>query len=326
MNKKLSTILVVIVVIMGLVGVLLLLRGQEDTWLCQNGQWVKHGNPARPQPTTPCPAFGKNYWLCQDGQWVAVGSPTTPEPITGCGQIEQPAEIIVTSPQANQIISSPLNIQGQAKGSWYFEASAPVKLLDGQGKELAVSYIQAQGDWMTENYVPFTAQLTYQAVATSSGFLVFNNDNPSGLPENSKEFKVPVIISSTETIKIKVYFNNDELDPEFFCYKVFPVEREIVKTPAVARAVLEELLKGATEQEKVQGYISNINPGVKIQKLTIEQGVAKVDFDETLERAVGGSCRVAAIRAQIAQTLEQFPTVEQVIISIDGRTEDILQP
>ena len=26
----------------------------EDTWLCRNGQWVKHGNPAAPAPSRPC--------------------------------------------------------------------------------------------------------------------------------------------------------------------------------------------------------------------------------------------------------------------------------
>jgi len=45
-----------------------------------------------------------------------------------------------------------------------------------------------------------------------------------------------------------------------------------------------------------------------------------------LEEAVGGSCRVTAIRSQIEQTLKQFSTVQSVIISIDNRTEDILQP
>jgi len=129
-----------------------------------------------------------------------------------------------------------------------------------------------------------------------------------------------------ETIKVKVYFNNDEMDPEFSCNKVFPVEREIPKTQAVARAGLEELLKGSTEEEKEQGFFTSINPGVKIQSLVIENGLAKVDFDEQLEFQVGGSCRVAAIRAQITETLKQFSTVNSVIISIDGRTEDILQP
>ena len=31
-----------------------LLCGDEDTWLCQNNQWVKHGNPSAPMPTTAC--------------------------------------------------------------------------------------------------------------------------------------------------------------------------------------------------------------------------------------------------------------------------------
>ena len=129
-----------------------------------------------------------------------------------------------------------------------------------------------------------------------------------------------------KTLKVKVYFNNNKLDPEFSCNKVFPVEREVSKTQAVARAALEELLKGSSEKEKVEGFFTSINPGVKIQSLVIENGTVKVDFDEQLEFQVGGSCRVAAIRAQITQTLKQFPTVNSVIISIDGRTEDILQP
>ena len=133
-------------------------------------------------------------------------------------------------------------------------------------------------------------------------------------------------VAQVETTKIKIYFNNSKLDPEFTCVKVFPVEREIPKTAAVARAAVEELLKGPTEQEKAQNYITNINPGVKIQKLVIENGIAKIDFDAEMERAVGGSCRVGAIRSQITQTLKQFSNVKEVAISIDGRIEDALQP
>ncbi len=129
-----------------------------------------------------------------------------------------------------------------------------------------------------------------------------------------------------ETMKAEVYFNNNKLDPEFSCNKVFPAEREIKKTQGVARAALEELLKGPTEEEKTEGFFTSINSGVKIQKLSIVEGMATVDFDEQLEFQVGGSCRVSAIRAQITETLKQFPTIENVIISIDDRTEDILQP
>jgi spore germination protein GerM len=116
------------------------------------------------------------------------------------------------------------------------------------------------------------------------------------------------------------------LDPEVSCIKVFPVRRQIGQTRAVARAALQELLQGPTPAERAAGYYTNINPGVVIQKLSVKNGVARVDFNKTLEYRVGGSCRTGAIIAQITRTLKQFPTVTRVIISINGRTEDILQP
>lgn len=29
----------------------------EDTWICVNGEWVKHGFPFAPKPKNPCPGF-----------------------------------------------------------------------------------------------------------------------------------------------------------------------------------------------------------------------------------------------------------------------------
>ena len=254
-------------------------------------------------------------------------------------ELEKSDLIKVSSPRPNQTIESPLSISGEARGFWFFEADFPVKLFDDNDFLLGVIPAQALGDpegeqapygasWMTEDFVPFSATLSFAVPSTSKGRLFLEKDNPSGLPENADELRIPVYFDKTVqgTITLKVFFNNDELDPEFSCNKVFPVEREVSKTQAVARASLEELLKGPTESEKDQGFFTNINPGVKIQSLNIENGVAKVDFDEQLEFQVGGSCRVAAISAQIRETLKQFPTVESVIISINGRTEDILQP
>lgn len=129
-----------------------------------------------------------------------------------------------------------------------------------------------------------------------------------------------------ETMTVRAYFNNSEMDPEFSCNKVFPVERTVSKTQAVGRAALEELLKGTTEEEEALGFFTSLNSGVEIEKLEIKDGTAYVEFSEQLEFQVGGSCRVSAIRAQITETLRQFPTVDEVVISIGGRYEDILQP
>lgn len=46
-------ILVSILIILLLI-VRFIIGGDEDTWLCDNGQWIKHGNPTAAQPTTGC--------------------------------------------------------------------------------------------------------------------------------------------------------------------------------------------------------------------------------------------------------------------------------
>ncbi|MDP1719053.1 MAG: Gmad2 immunoglobulin-like domain-containing protein [bacterium] len=100
--------------------------------------------------------------------------------------------IRVTSPTANQIVQSPLIISGTARGYWFFEASFPVKLLDGNGVPIAVVPAQAKDDWMTENFVPFSATLEFTAPTTGTGTLILEKDNPSGLPEHADEIRVPI--------------------------------------------------------------------------------------------------------------------------------------
>jgi spore germination protein GerM len=290
--KAIVIILLIVIVILGI----RFLSGSEDAWICQDGQWVKHGNPGAAMPTSLC------------------------------GDQKQTGEVLVATPWPNQIINSPLIVEGSAIGNWYFEARFPIELIDDQGKILGQSHVQAQSDWMTENMVLFKGEINYQVAATTTGKLVLRNDNPSGLPQNKKKFEIPVVISPSQTMAVKAFFSNNFLDPEVSCNKVFAVERLVLKTAAVAREALEQLLAGPSEQEKIQGYYTSINSGVLIQKLTIVDGIAKVDFNETLEKNAGGSCRVSAIGAQIIETLKQFSTVKDVVISINDRTEDVLQP
>lgn len=102
------------------------------------------------------------------------------------------ADIRVASPTANALITSPLAVTGEARGTWYFEASFPVALLDANRNEIVVVPAQAQGEWMTENFVPFMATLNFTPPTTDTGFVVFKKDNPSGLPEHDASVEVPV--------------------------------------------------------------------------------------------------------------------------------------
>jgi len=248
-------------------------------------------------------------------------------------ELEKTDLIKITNPRPNQVIENPILISGEAKGFWFFEASFPVKIFDENDFLLGIVPAQALGEWMTEDFVPFSAILSFSSPSTPKGKLVLEKDNPSGLQGQSDQLIVPVYFgemaeTAKELMTTKIFLNDSRFanEPYFDCSRTIAVERQVPKTQAVARAALEALLRGATEEEKSQGFLSNINPGVRIQKLTIKDGKAEVDFNPQLEYQVGGSCWVAAIRAQITETLKQFPTVETVIISIDGRTEDILQP
>ncbi len=103
-------------------------------------------------------------------------------------------KIKVTIPLPDEAVKSPLTVSGEARGTWYFEASFPIELVDTNGKRLAVTPAQAQSDWMTENFVPFTATLTWSSTSTTatSGVLILHKDNPSGLPEHDEELRIPV--------------------------------------------------------------------------------------------------------------------------------------
>lgn len=92
-------------------------------------------------------------------------------------------------------ISSPLSISGEARGTWYFEASFPIVLTDLNGNVIAQHYAEAQSEWMTEDFVPFKATLEFKKPAsTTKAILILKKDNPSGLPEHEDEIKVPVIL------------------------------------------------------------------------------------------------------------------------------------
>lgn len=100
--------------------------------------------------------------------------------------------LMVDFPLPGDAVSSPLTVFGSARGAWYFEASFPVKIYDSNGKLLGSVAAQAQGDWMTAEYVPFTARLTFATPSTSTGVLVLQKDNPSGLPEYANELRIPI--------------------------------------------------------------------------------------------------------------------------------------
>jgi hypothetical protein len=55
MKKILIYIGLSIFILAAILGFLrMVVGGGEDTWICVEGEWVKHGVPSAPKPETPC--------------------------------------------------------------------------------------------------------------------------------------------------------------------------------------------------------------------------------------------------------------------------------
>ncbi|RJQ33758.1 hypothetical protein C4568_03855 [Candidatus Parcubacteria bacterium] len=235
--------------------------------------------------------------------------------------------IVVDAPLPNVTVESPLTITGKARGGWFFEASFPVKMLDANGNELAIAPAQAQGEWMTSEYVPFKAQLAFGAPSTPTGTLVLEKDNPSGLPEHANELRIPIRFAATEAggTPIKLYFYNANLDDSQCTEKgIVAVDRIIPKTETPLKDSIELLLLGRpTAPEAQTGLMSEFPAyGALLKSATIVNGVATLTFDDPNNSLGGGSCRVSVMRAQIEATAKQFSSVQSVRIE----PEEILQP
>lgn len=128
-----------------------------------------------------------------DGRTFVRELEVTPLPSDTAVYIHSKSDLItVNSPKPLAEVSSPVTITGQARGSWYFEASFPVTIEDANGNVLGAAPAQAQGDWMTERFVPFEATLTFSAPPTATGTLILKKDNPSGLPEHADQLRIPI--------------------------------------------------------------------------------------------------------------------------------------
>jgi len=141
---------------------------------------VGAGNPVMESYPRQCQSGGKTF-------------------VEDIGNVLQKADLIyLDNPRPGQTISSPLVISGQAHNTWFFEASFPVLLTDWDGKIIAQGIAQAKSDWMTTEFVPFEATLSFvvdKNVYSNKGSLILRKDNPSGLSIYDDALEIPVMFN-----------------------------------------------------------------------------------------------------------------------------------
>ena len=295
MNQKIiSVALLVLTVVGGLIFVRFLTP--EDDWICVDGRWARHGNPSAPMPDEQCP---------------------------GAENVKKEVNITVDSPKAAETVGRHLIIKGSAR---VFENQFNWKVLDAdKGIELksGTAYANAAdaglfGLFEIETILPEadTAKIIFQA---------FDYSAKDGSVQDLVE--VPLNFDNKLNDAYEVYFSNNNLDPQITCVRVFPVIRPAGAGALNIKSALEILLQGPSAGEKEAGYFTNIPENVKVKSVQKTGNAVKVDFSSDIEKGMGGSCRVGAVRSQIYWTVINFDkTARSVIISVEGEAETALQP
>jgi hypothetical protein len=159
--KKGTKIAVVSLVIVFLVlAVRFISGGPEDSWTYENENLVQHGNPAE--------KFSYNNASSDN--------------------------ITVNLPYPGAVVGKEFSVIGKARGTWFFEASFPVQVLDKDGNVLFATPAQAQSDWMTENFVSFKADIQIPQSYIGPATLILEKDNPSGILSKDASISFPINI------------------------------------------------------------------------------------------------------------------------------------
>ncbi len=148
-------------------------------------------NVLPPSETEDIVACTMDAKICPDGSAVGRTAPNCE--FAPCPPFE--AGVVVGSPLPMSSITSPVTISGTARGNWFFEGSFPISIVNWDGLIIGEGIAQAQGEWMTEDFIPFTATISYTpATGTpyNTGAIILKKDNPSGLPENDASIEIPI--------------------------------------------------------------------------------------------------------------------------------------
>lgn len=260
------------------------------------------------------------FFLLNNKKWFKNIDFSTKKSIEICNsQLIKNNSIQIFNLFSNKTIESPLFIDGQAIGPWYFEGSFPVFLYDSNGKEVASGIAMAKSDWMTENPVPFEVTLNFIVPETEKGTLIFKKDNPSGLPENDDEVVIPIKFSNKIQL-IKLYYYNEiedkKINPNISCSEEFvlPVERKVFLSKTPIKDSINLLLQGIiSENEKNLGFSSEFPlDNFELIGTNLKNGILVLEFSDSLNKTSGGSCRVNLLRQQIEKTVKQFEEVREV--------------
>lgn len=217
-------------------------------------------------------------------------------------------DVIIESVEAG----NPLVVRGLART---FENSVALRVRDAERNLIAEAFTTSRGEM--GNFNPWDAEIW-----------ITRDPGPRLRVEafefSARDGSIQSLVSETVAWKVEP-IRAALMFPRGDCTDIAPFERELPKSIAMARLLVEALLAGPTPAEKVKGASSPFPRGSDVTGVSIRGGVVTVDFNQRLQN-VGGACAAQAIRASVTRTLMALPTVERVVIRAGGSEKLALQP
>jgi hypothetical protein len=180
---------------------------------------------------------------------------------------------------------------------------------------------------------PFFLTVFYDRMPASSRgtFTVYESSARDGEPIHV--VNIPIVFAFTRdrgcSSSVMIAMRDATRDPGVLdCGATTRVARTVCGTPSLPLAI-HELLQGPTEEESKNGYETNLAQGTRDPQITVDASGYRLDFDQSIQNGVAGSCRVGAIRAQIEDTVLAFDasaTRAMVHILMNGNADEVLQP
>lgn len=246
---------------------------------------------------------------------------TTPSPAPSPSATPPPAtfrNVTISAPrEGERIASNPIRVAGTART---FENHVSVRLRDEEGQVIARTFTTARGElgsfnpWEVEVFM--TSWPGKQVIVEA-----FDVSAKDGSEQSLVKVSAPLAIEPRE---LDLYFHDPKRAPND-CSQVFPVKRRAPSSISLARLVVEALIAGPLPLEAGETNSSHFPRGSRVRGISINDGVATVDFSEELQN-VGGSCRAQAIRASVEKSLQAVAGIKRVVITAGGSEKLALQP
>lgn len=98
--------------------------------------------------------------------------------------------IKIETPKEGQTVGNTFTLEGEALGNWFFEGEFSYVVLGEDDKVLKEGSVKTDENWMTEDFVSFSEEISFDSSDNETGTLALKKANPSGQPENAKEYSI----------------------------------------------------------------------------------------------------------------------------------------